>query len=111
MQVALRPGTKCWVLHPGFKNEVVGEAKAGVHNKSRSQQKDLVATCEDGQQYILFKKIYRHDTPLLFPDDANIGKGKMCDSVVRASGRVEKWVRWPCKYLHEKAEAGPMEGV
>ena len=86
MQHPLRPGTKCWVLHPGFDNVVVGEAKAGVHNRSRSQQKHLVTACKDGQQFILFKKIYRRDTPLLFPDDAGIGPIKSCDSVVWASG-------------------------
>jgi hypothetical protein len=99
VQDPLRPGTKCWVLHPGFHGVVVGEAKAGVHNRSRSQQKEMVNACKDGQQFILFKRIYRHDTPLLFPDDAGIGPGKMLDNVVHSSGNKEKWVRWSCRYL------------
>jgi hypothetical protein len=80
---------------PRFNGVVVGEAK-GVHNRSRSQQKHLVEACKDGQQFILFKKIYRHDTPLLFPDDAGIGSGKMLDNVVHSSGNKGKWVRWSC---------------
>ena len=55
-QVPLRPNTTCWVLHPGFNNEVVGVAKARVYNKSRSVHKHLVSACRDGEQYILFKK-------------------------------------------------------
>ena len=99
MQTPLRPGTKCWVLHPGFGHAVVGVAKAGVHNRSRSLNKELVARCEDGQQFILFKKIYRHDTPLIFDKDPGIGLNVMCDSVVWSSGNPERWVRWWCKYL------------
>ena len=105
-QIPLRHGTHCWVLHPGYNNEVVGEAKAGVNNKSRSQLTHLVTSCKDGQQYILFKKIYRHDAPLLFPDDAHIGQIKMCDAALWAPGKVEKWVRWPCRYLRDKSNTG-----
>ena len=108
-QVPLRPNTKCWILHPGFNNEVVGEAKAGVHNKSRSVHKHLVSAYRDGEQYILFKKIYRHDTPLLFPDDAHIGPSKMCDAALWNPGRPEKWVRWPCRFLHEKTEEASLD--
>lgn len=105
VQIPLSYGTHCWVLHPGFPNEVVGEARAGVNNRSRSSHPELVSACKDGEQYILFKKIHRHDTPLLFPDDANIGPQKMCDVVLWTSGKAEKWVRWSCKYLREKSIA------
>lgn len=97
------------MLHPGFPNEIVGEARAGVNNKSRSHHPHMVAACKDGQQYILFKKIHRHDTPLLFPDDAHIGPLKMCDAALWVSGKPEKWVRWSSKYLREKCEADPTE--
>lgn len=55
-QTPLKHGLHCWVLHPGFPDEVVGEARAGVNNKSRSNHMDLVESCADGEQYILFKK-------------------------------------------------------
>lgn len=111
VQTPLRPGTRCWVLHPGFYNTVVGEAKAGVNNKSRSQQKHLVERCKDGQQYILFKKIHRHDTPLLFPNDPHIGSNTMCDGVLWSSGKAEHWVRWWSRYLIDMATAEPLESV
>ena len=111
VQIPLRHSTPCWVLHPGFNNDVVGEAKAGVNNKSRSQRTDLVSACKDGQQYILFKKIHRHDAPLLFPDDAHIGPIKMCDAVLWAPGKAEKWVRWPCRYLVAKLDTCHMMPV
>lgn len=71
----------------------------------------MVAACKDGEQFILFKKIYRHDTPLLFPNDAHIGPNKMCDAVVWSSGKPEKWVRWTSKYLREKSVADPMDDL
>ena len=111
VQIPLRPGTRCWVLHPGFNNMVVGEAKAGVNNKSRSQQKHLVDRCTDGQQFILFKKIHRHDTPLLFPNDPHIGANKMCDSVLWSPGNPEQWVRWWSRYLIDMATAEPILNV
>ena len=89
----------------------MGEAKAGVNNRSRSQQKELVGRCKDGQQFILFKKIHRHDTPLLFPYDPHIGQNKMCDSVVWSAGNPEVWVRWWCRYLVEFADADPIQDV
>ena len=111
VQTPLRPGTRCWVLHPGYNFQVVGEAKAGVNNKSRSQQTQLVSRCKDGQQYILFKKIYRHDTPLIFPNDPHIGTNKMCDSVVWSPGNPGQWVRWWCRYLIDMASARPVSNV
>lgn len=77
----------------------MGEAKAGVNSRSRSQNADLVSRCKDGQQFICFKKIHRPDTPLLFDKDPGIGPNKMCDSVLWSSGNPERWVRWWCKYL------------
>lgn len=96
------------MLHPGYNNEVIGEARAGVHNRSRSHLTHLVSACKDGQQFILFKKLYRHDIPLLFPDDPNVGPLKMCDAVLWASGKGEKWVRWSSRYLREKTMARPI---
>lgn len=90
---------------------VVGEAKAGVNNKSRSVQKHLVERCKDGQQYILFKKIHRHDTPLLFPNDAHNGSNTMCDGVLWSAGKAEIWVRWWSRYLIDMATAEPLESV
>lgn len=104
VQDPIRPGTRVWVLHPGFKNEVVAEAKAGVNMKSRSNQKQLVARCEVGQQFILFKKIYRHDTPLVFPDDPDVGSNTMLDSYVWSSGKAEQWVRWWSRLLIDIAD-------
>jgi hypothetical protein len=77
----------------------VGEAKASVTNRSHSQNTDLVDRCKDGQQFILFKRVHRHDTPLIFDKDPGIGANTMCDSVVWSSGNPERWVRWWCKYL------------
>lgn len=84
---------------------MVGEARAGVNNRSRSHHPHMVSACRDGEQFILFKKIYRHDTPLLFPEDDSVGPIKMCDSALWASGKAEKWVRWKSKYLLEKCRA------
>lgn len=95
-------------MHPGFDYVVVGEAKAGVNNKSRSLHKDLVARCKDGQQFILFKKIHRHDTPLLFPYDTHIGSNPMCDKVVWSPGKPEVWVRWWSRCLVDMADADPI---
>ena len=113
MQLAQNPvrhGTHCWVLHPGFAGQIVGEARAGINNRSRSNHPEMVAACADGEQFILFKKIYRHDTPLLFPDD-HTGPQRMCDSVLWTSGKSEKWVRWLSKYLREKSVADPMDDL
>lgn len=104
MQAPIRYGVHCWVLHPEYNNEVIGEARAGVNNRSRSHHTQMVAACKDGQQFILFKKVFRHDIPLLFPDDPNIGRDKMCDGVLWTSGKSEKWVRWNCRYLRDKSE-------
>lgn len=90
---------------------VVGEAKAGVNHKSRSQQKELVDRCKVGQQYILFKKIHRHDTPLLFPNDPHVGQEKMCDAYVWRSGKAEVWVRWWSRYLIDMATAEPVQSA
>lgn len=110
-QNPIRHGTYCWVLHPAFPNEIVGEARAGVNNKSRSHHPHMVAACKDGEQYILFKKIHRPDTPLLFPDDAHGRSRKMCDSVLWKSGKSEKWVRWTSKYLREKSMVDPLDDL
>ena len=108
----LRYGTQCWVMHPAFNNAVIGIARAGVNSRSRSQHTDLVHACEDGQQCILFKKLFRQDAPLLFPDDVLTGSKKTCDSVLWSSGRGERWVRWTCKYLREKMDDDMLpEGV
>lgn len=64
----------------------------------------MVSACKDGEQFILIKKIHRHDVPLLYPDDANVGPSKMCDAALWASGKKEKWVRWSCRYLREKVD-------
>jgi hypothetical protein len=77
-------------------------AKAGINNKSRSYHPEMVSQLKDGQQFILFKKILRKDTPLIFPNDAHIGPIKTCDAVLWASGTSEKWVRWSSVYLQEK---------
>lgn len=87
------------------------EAKTRVNNKFRSQKIHLVSTCKDGQQFILFKIINCHDTPLVFPDNVHIGPSKMCNGVLWASSKQEKWVSWSSMYLHEKSEADPMHGV
>lgn len=100
-QTPLKHGLHCWVLHLGFPNKVVGEARAGVNNKSRSNHMDLVELCADGEQYILFKKKFRHDTPVLFPDDPNTGHIKMCDQALWEKA-TEKWVKWKSQYLREK---------
>lgn len=86
----------------------MGEAKAGVNNKSRSQQKHLVERCKDGQQYILFKKIHRHDTPLIFPHDPQVGANTMCDDHVWSPGKPESWVRWWSRFLIDMATAEPV---
>lgn len=91
-------------MHPGFGHNVIGEAKAGVNNKSRSVQKQLVRRAKDGQQFILFRKIYRHDTPLIFPDDPDIGLNMMCDHVVCDEGSTGQWVRWWSRYLIDMTE-------
>lgn len=98
-QDPIRPGTRIWVLHPAVKGQVVAEAKAGVNMKSRSTHKQLVARCKVGQQFILLKKIYRSDTPLLFPNDPNVGPNKMCDAYVWNAGNPEQWVRWWSRLL------------
>ena len=100
----LRYGTHCWVMHPALNDAVIGIARAGVNSRSRSHHTDLVHACEDGQQCILFKKLFRQDVPLLFPDDVLIGSKKTCDSVLWSSGKGERWVRWACKYLREKID-------
>ena len=41
----LRYGTHCWVMHPGFNNDVIGIARAGVNSRSRSHHTDLVHAC------------------------------------------------------------------
>lgn len=83
----------------------MGEAKAGVNNRSRSQNTDLVDRCKDGQQFILFKRVHRHDTPLIFDKDPGIGANLMLDNVVWTSGNPERWVRWWCKYLIDIASS------
>jgi hypothetical protein len=90
---------------------VVGEARAGVNNKSRSNHSHLVAACNDGEQFILFKKIHRHDTPLLYPDDPHIGQAKMCDGALWSSGKPEKWVRWKSRYLRQKSIEDPTDEI
>jgi hypothetical protein len=42
----------------------------------------MVLQLKDGQQFIFFKKILRKDTPLIFPNDANIGPIKMYDAIL-----------------------------
>ena len=80
----------------------MGEARAGVNNKSRSYQTQLVESCADGEQYILFKRIFRLDTPLLYPNDPHTEHIKMCDQALWDSGKVgEKWVKWSSQYLRE----------
>ena len=111
VQNHVRHDTYCRVLHPGFPDEVVGEARAGVNNKSHSSHLHMILACADVKQYIFFKKIHRHDTPLFFPDDAHIGPLKMCDAVLWAFGKPEKWVRWVSKYLREKYVAAPMDDL
>jgi hypothetical protein len=108
VQIPLRPGTRCWVLHPHFNFQVVGEAKAGVNNRSRSVQQHLVDRCKDGQQFILFKKLHRHGVPLIFPNDPGIGSDKMCDGVVWTPGKDGKWIRWWSRYLIDMATAQPI---
>ena len=106
-QTPIRPGTKCYVLHPDYGHHVVGEAKAGVNNKSRSLQKSLVKRAKDGQQFILFKKVYRHGTPLIFPNDPHIAPNQTCDGVVLSAGRTGQWVRWWCRYLIDMSTINP----
>ena len=65
----------------------------------------LVVTCKDGQQFILFKRIHCHNTPLLFDKDPGIEPNKMCDGVLWTYGNPERWVRWWCKYLIDIAAA------
>ena len=108
LQDPLRYGIHCWVLHPEYNNEVIGEAKSGVNNRSRSHNTHLVAACKDGQQFILFKKVFRHDIPLLFPHDPNVGTVKMCDDVLWAPGKTERWVRWSSRFLREKTDVRPI---
>lgn len=80
----------------------MGEARAGVNNKSSSYKTHLVESCADGEQYILFKRIFRPDTPLLYPDDPHIGHIKTCDQALWENERVgEKWVKWSSQYLRE----------
>jgi hypothetical protein len=98
-------------LHPELPGEIVGEARAGVNNKSRSHHPEMVSACKDGEQYILFKKIYRHNTPLLFSDDGDRWPIKMCDSALWKSGKPERWVRWLSKYLRDKSVADGMDEV
>lgn len=78
----LNYGTHCWVLHPGFPDKIIGEARAGFNNKSRSHHPEMVSQLKNGQQFIFFKKILRKDTPLIFPNDANIGPIKMFKAVL-----------------------------
>ena len=104
VQTPLRHGTHCWVLHPGFANQVVGEARAGINNKSRSHHPNMVSMLNDGEQWILFKKIHRRNTPLMFPDDAQAGSRTTCDAMLWASGKTERWVRWSSQYLREKVD-------
>ena len=109
-QTPIRHGTHCWVFHPGFGNQIIGEARAGVNNKSRSNHPDMVAMLKDGEQWILFKVIHRHDVPLMFPDDPHLGPHKMCDSVLKMTGRAETWVRWSSKFLRAQVDEDTVDG-
>jgi hypothetical protein len=98
-------------LHPDLPGEIVGEARAGVNNKSRSHHPEMVSACRDGEQYILFKKIYRHDAPLLFSDDGDSEPIKTCGAALWVSGKPERWVRWLSKYLRDKSVADTLDVV
>ena len=80
----------CWMLHPGFSNQIIGEARAGINNKSRSSHLDMVAALNDGEQWRLFKMVHRYDVSLMFLDNSHLGSHKMCDAVLRTYGRAEK---------------------
>ena len=103
--------THYWVLHPGFPNKIIGEARAGINNKSRSHYPEIVFQLKNGQQFIFFRKILRKDTPLIFPNDTNIEPIKMFEAVIWASGNSEKWVRWPSVYLQKKCTPGSTENL
>ena len=85
VQSPVHCGTRVWVLHSDFNGEVIGIANAGVNNKSCSIRKTFVQRCNDGQQFILFKNIFRHDTSFL-PTIRTLGPGRCAtvSSIVEA---------------------------
>jgi hypothetical protein len=57
------------VLHPDYKGGVVGEARAGVSHKSRSQSTNLSSLCSPRLQMIQVSQVIVEGVPVMLKED------------------------------------------